>query len=134
MNREKTIPLLLAAILFTGALASTPLAQAKQYGGFHGPAEKGGYTGPGPVIMTIKDAAGQADDTWVTFRGKIINHKGDEMYTFQDASGIGVVEIDRKAWGGANVGPQDEVELLVEVDKDWGSVEFDVKTVRLIQK
>ncbi len=133
---HKKISFVLAAMLLTGALGTTSMAFAKgnKGGGFTGPSDSGGYTGPGPAIMTLKEGASQADDTWVTFRGKIVNHKGDDKYTFQDASGMGVVEIDRKAWRGAKVGPQDEVELLVEVDKDWGSVEFDVKSVKLLTK
>ncbi len=128
------VALVLAGVLFAGTVGMAPLAMAKQGGGYVGPSASGGYTGPGPVVMTIKEAGNQPDDSWVTFRGNIVNHKGDEKYTFQDASGTGVVEIDRKAWRGYRVGPNDVVELLVEVDKDWGSVEFDVKSVTPVSK
>ncbi len=131
----KKITLALAALIFAGTAGLTPLAMAKP-SGYTGPSanNNGGYTGPGPIVISIKEAGNQADDTWVTLKGKIINHMGDEKYTFQDASGTGIVEIDRKAWRGVSVGADDEVELLVEVDKDWGSVEFDVKSVRPLNK
>ncbi len=98
---------------------------------YAGPSVQGGFTGPGPVLMTAQEAAKQKDDTWVTLRGKILNHQGDDMYTFQDSSGQGLVEIDDDAWLGQTINPQDIVELVVEVDKDWGHVELDVKTIRL---
>ncbi len=135
---KKNTSVILTA-LFVGVVALAPmggeaLAKGNKNGGFNGPTAEGGYTGPGPKLMTMKEGATQADDTWVTFRGKIVNHLGDEKYTFQDASGTGTVEIDRKAWRGVQVGPNDEVELLVEVDKDWGSTEFEAKTVKIVNK
>ncbi len=133
MTTGKKWMVLFAGVLFTGALAVVPAAMAKD-GGFKGPHAGGGYTGPGPVVMTMQKAAEQPDDTWVTLEGKILNHKGDEKYTFQDASGSGVVEIDRKAWRGVEVGPSDTVQLLVEVDKDWGAVEFEAKSIKVIAK
>ncbi len=41
------------------------------------------------------------------------------------------VDIDHKRWNGVTVGPQDTVEIQ-EVDKDWNSVEIDVKQIRKI--
>ncbi len=129
----KAISLVLAGLVFAGATALAPVAMA-QGGGFKGPKQSGGYTGPGPEIVSIKEAAKLNDDAWVTFQGRIINQKGDDKYTFQDDSGTGVVEIDRKAWHGVEVGPNDYVQLLVEVDKDWGAVEFEVERVTVIKK
>ncbi|HEE1278117.1 TPA: NirD/YgiW/YdeI family stress tolerance protein, partial [Klebsiella pneumoniae] len=40
--------------------------------------------------------------------------------------------IDHKRWNGVTVGPQDTVEIQGEVDKDWNSVEIDVKQIRKI--
>ncbi|MDR8274407.1 NirD/YgiW/YdeI family stress tolerance protein, partial [Acinetobacter baumannii] len=40
------------------------------------------------------------------------------------------VDIDHKRWNGVTVGPQDTVESQGEVDKDWNSVEIDVKQIR----
>ncbi len=100
-------------------------------GGYTGPSAKGGFTGPGPALMTAQEATKQEDNTWVTLKGKILNHQGGDIYTFEDASGQGFVEIDDKAWGGQKINAQDIVELLVKVDKDWGDTELDVKTVRL---
>ncbi len=52
---------------------------------------------------------------------------------FQDATGTIHVEIDHDEWGGNAVSPTDLVEIKGEVDKDWNSVEIDVKSVAKVQ-
>ncbi len=140
MTMKKSLSILVATLML-GTFSLIPLgnslnhvdhAEAKS-GGYSGPTAKGGsYSGPGPAVMTIKDAYNQADDTWVTLQGKLINHVGGKVYTFQDASGTGKVKVDNDAWSGQNIGPNDVLELLVEVDKDWGNVELEVE--RIIKK
>ncbi len=122
-------------MLGAAPLISMAYANNNKGGGYTGPGAGavGGYTGPGPAIMTIKKAAEQPDDAWVTLQGKIINYKGDEKYTFQDASGTGTIEIDRKVWRGGNVGAQDTVKLLISVDKDWGATELEVKRIEVVK-
>ncbi len=133
MNLKKFLGITLVAVFIISSSASVALA--KQHGGFTGPSGKGhgGFTGPGPKLMTIKDAGKQPDDTWVTLKGYIVQHDGDDIYTFKDPSGTGKVEIERKAWHGLNIGPHDLIELLTKVDKDWGHVELEVKQVRRAQ-
>ncbi len=134
MTTKKTLSTL-AAVLVLGTFSFTPImhgvsiAEAKS-GGYSGPSAQGGsYTGPGPAVMTIKEAYNQADDTWLTLKGKLVNHVGGKVYTFQDASGTGKVKVDDDAWNGQSIGPNDVVELLVDVDKDWGSVELEVERI-----
>lgn len=71
-----------------------------------------------------------SDDTWVMLQGNIEQRIGDETYTFRDATGTLTVDIDRKRWNGQTVTPKDKVQLEGKVDKDWNSVEVDVKTVK----
>ena len=63
-------------------------------------------------------------------QGNIEQRIGDETYTFRDATGTLTVDIDRKRWNGQTVTPKDKVQLEGKVDKDWNSVEVDVKTVK----
>ncbi len=105
-----------------------------KFGGFSGPsAKQGGFSGPGPQVITIMEAPKQADDTWITLQGNIIQHVGDDKYTFKDASGQGIVEIDHDKWGGQHISPTDIVVLITKVDKDWGAVELEVESVRKAQ-
>ncbi len=131
---KKASRILLSSI-FAGALLCSPglaVEAFSQNGGYQGPSS-GGFSGPGPKVMTIKEASKQADDTWVTLRGKIINNVGGDIYTFQDASGTGKVEIDNEVWAGQNITANDTVEILVEVEKDWGHIEFEAERIRIVK-
>lgn len=130
----------IAAMTVIVALVSMPVLAAEQ-GGFTGPssttqvsstAQAGGFTGPSGAVTTVANAKSLRDDTWVTLRGKITERISDDLYKFQDASGVINVDIDHKRWNGVTVGPQDTVEIQGEVDKDWNSVEIDVKQIRKI--
>ena len=126
----------LAAIAAILALASAPAFAANQ-GGFSGPtstttSQTGGFVGPNGTVTTAANAKSMRDDTWVTLRGKIVERISDDLYKFQDSSGTVNVDIDHKRWNGVTVTPQDTVEIQGEVDKDWNSVEIDVKQIRKI--
>ena len=130
----------IAAMTAIVALVSMPVLAAEQ-GGFTGPssttqvsstAQAGGFTGPSGAVTTVAIAKSLRDDTWVTLRGKITERISDDLYKFQDASGVINVDIDHKRWNGVTVGPQDTVEIQGKVDKDWNSVEIDVKQIRKI--
>ncbi|ASV18447.1 YgiW/YdeI family stress tolerance OB fold protein [Klebsiella sp. 10982] len=124
----------IAAMTAIVALVSMPVLAAGQ-GGFTGPSsttQGGGFTGPSGAVTTVTNAKSLRDDTWVTLRGKITERVSDDLYKFQDASGVINVDIDHKRWNGVTVGPQDTVEIQGEVDKDWNSVEIDVKQIRKI--
>ena len=130
----------IAAMTAIVALVSMPVLAAEQ-GGFTGPssttqvsstAQAGGFTGPSGAVTTVANAKSLRDDTWVTLRGEITERISDDLYKFQDASGVINVDIDHKRWNGVTVGPQDTVEIQGEVDKDWNSVEIDVKQIRKI--
>ena len=126
----------LAAIAAILALASAPAFAATQ-GGFSGPSsttttQTGGFVGPNGTVTTASNAKTMRDDTWVTLRGNIIERVSDDLYIFKDASGTVNVDIDHKRWNGQTITPQDVVEIQGEVDKDWNSVEIDVKQIRKV--
>lgn len=124
----------LAALI---ALCSAPVLA--QQGGFLDPAapqthtqnaQQGGFSGPSAALTTVDKVKSMSDDTWVMLQGNIEQRVGDDTYTFRDASGTLTVEIDRKRWNGQTITPKDKVQLEGKVDKDWSSVEFDVKTIK----
>ncbi|MGA7506815.1 MAG: YgiW/YdeI family stress tolerance OB fold protein [Erwinia billingiae] len=127
-----------AALLAITALVSTPVLAA-QTGGFVDPnaptaqVQKGGFSGPNGTVATVKQAQDMKDDAWVTMRGNIEKRIGDEDYQFRDATGTMKVEIDHKRWEGQTISPKDNVELQGKIDKDFNSVELDVKQVRKVQ-
>ena len=83
-------------------------------------------------VTTVESAKSLRDDTWVTLRGNIVERISDDLYVFKDASGTINVDIDHKRWNGVTVTPKDTVEIQGEVDKDWNSVEIDVKQIRKV--
>ncbi|MEE4407603.1 MULTISPECIES: YgiW/YdeI family stress tolerance OB fold protein [unclassified Serratia (in: enterobacteria)] len=122
----------LAALI---ALCSAPVLA--QQGGFLDPsapqtqtAPQGGFSGPSAALTTVEKVKSMSDDAWVMLQGNIEQRVGDDTYTFRDASGTLTVEIDKKRWNGQTITPKDKVQLEGKVDKDWSSVEVDVKNVK----
>ncbi|AGO56340.1 Protein YgiW [Serratia plymuthica] len=122
----------LAALI---ALCSAPVLA--QQGGFLDPsapqtqtAPQGGFSGPSAALTTVDKVKSMSDDTWVMLQGNIEQRVGDDTYTFRDASGTLTVEIDKKRWNGQTITPKDKVQLEGKVDKDWSSVEVDVKNIK----
>ncbi|MBR5915800.1 MAG: YgiW/YdeI family stress tolerance OB fold protein [Spirochaetia bacterium] len=96
-------------------------------------AAKGGFTGGSKAeVTTVAQALKMKDDAKAVLRGNIVKQVGHEKYLFKDATGEIVIEIDDDDWGGVTVGPQDTVELIGEVDKDFNKVEFDVDIVKKV--
>ena len=82
--------------------------------------------------LTIEEAKKLRDDSPVQLQGNIVRALGDEKYTFRDASGEIVVEIDNDVWRGVTVGPGDKVEIRGEIDKDFPGfpVEIEVDAIK----
>lgn len=125
-----------AALLVITALVSAPAFAAQSGGGFVNPetpavgTHQGGFTDSQSSLTTVDKAKDLRDDSWVTLSGNIEKRIGDENYLFRDATGTMEVEIDHKRWNGQMVSPTDKVEIQGELDKDFNSVELDVKQIR----
>ncbi|MDU6079468.1 MAG: NirD/YgiW/YdeI family stress tolerance protein [Pantoea sp.] len=124
-----------AALLAILALTTAPVFAATQ-GGFVDAnaaavqAKQGGFQHDQSSVVTVKQAEEMKDDSWITVRGQLEKQIGDEDYLFRDATGTMKVEIDHKRWDGLTITPKDRVELTGELDKDFNSIELDVKQVR----
>ncbi|MCP6204746.1 NirD/YgiW/YdeI family stress tolerance protein, partial [Klebsiella pneumoniae] len=86
----------IAAMTAIVALVSMPVLAAGQ-GGYTGPSattpassttQGGGFTGPSGAVTTVTNVKSLRDDTWVTLRGKITERVSDDLYKFQDATGV----------------------------------------------
>ncbi|ALB55767.1 Protein ygiW precursor [Cronobacter universalis NCTC 9529] len=126
---------LIALCIAASALSATPVMAQK--GGFSGPdssasataTSKGGFQGPDAASTTVSEAKNLRDDAWVVLEGNIVRKMGKELYEFRDASGTVNVDIDDHVWNGVTITPKDKVRIEGEVDKDWNSVEIDVKKI-----
>ncbi|MGC3962089.1 MAG: YgiW/YdeI family stress tolerance OB fold protein [Rhodocyclaceae bacterium] len=118
--------------LIVACLAAACSAAWAQQGGFSDPAATpatGGFVGPTASMTTVEQARSLRDDTFVVLEGRIEQRLGRDKYLFRDSSGTITVDVDDRRWNGQRVTPQDRVRIEGEVDKDWNSVEIDVKTI-----
>lgn len=91
---------------------------------------QGGFSGPSSQSVTVSEAQRMADDVQVTLKGYIIQKLDHKDYLFKDDTGTIQVEIKDHIWNGITITPEDLVEISGEVDKDWTSVEIEVKQLR----
>lgn len=107
--------------------ASMNIANAQATGGFEGPSASQ------LAATTVQEALDLNDEAKVVLQGNIVNSLGDEKYTFKDATGEIVVEIDDEDWHGVKVTPEKTVEIIGEVDKDANEptkIDIDAVTVK----
>ena len=123
--------ILMTALALLGVMLCFSPAVA-QTGGFSGDKNTGGFVGPSGIVSTVEQAKTMRDDSKVILRGNILQHLGGEKYLFADKSGNITIEIEHDEWGGQIIAPADKVEIQGEVDKDWNSVEIDVKRIMKI--
>lgn len=125
----KTALYTLLAMFITLSSANAQLVGApQQAGGFEGP------RAPSVAPMTVKQALDQRDDSIVVLTGKIVNSLGDEKYTFRDDTGDVIIEIDDEDWGGIKVTPENTIEIVGEVDKEFMKpTKIDVKSFSVKQ-
>ena len=114
----KKTSLILLATFMTFASANAQLA-----GGFDGP------RAPSMAPITIQEALSRRDDAIVVLTGKIVNSLGDEKYLFRDDTDEVIIEIDDEDWHGIRVTPEDTLEIVGKVDKDFmEQTKIDVKS------
>lgn len=100
-------------------LAVLPFAAQAQKGPH--PFHRGGFVEDTLNVQYTKvaDVENLHDEAFVTLKGKIVTRVGHEKYSFQDASGTIIVEIDDDDWRGLSVSATDTVILEGEVDKHF---------------
>ncbi|AUI66999.1 MULTISPECIES: YgiW/YdeI family stress tolerance OB fold protein [Glaesserella] len=99
--------------------------QVKQKGEFR----HGGYMNSNQAVSKVTEVSSMNDDQYVVLQGKIVKQVGKEDFLFRDASGEINVEIERKAWVGQEITPNNEVKLYGEVDKSWNKTDIEVHRV-----
>lgn len=136
----KKLTLAATLIMLCGTPVLAQSASNTTQGGFDGPATtqtqpaiQGEFTGPSASSTTVDKVKTMRDDARVTLQGYIDARLGHDTYTFRDSTGTITVEIDDKRWRGQTITPQDKVQIEGKVDKDWNSVEIDVKNITKIK-
>lgn len=107
-------------ILFTSILTLSTISFAN--GGFQSQPQN-------MAINNVNSALKAKDDTPVTLVGSIIKQIDDDEYLFKDNSGTIQIEVDKKAWNGQTITPQDTIEIRGKIDKDLSKTEIEVYQV-----
>jgi len=89
----------------------------------------GGYTGPGPELVSLQEALALPSETAVTVKGNIIRYLGRDQYIFTDSTGTAEVRIPQAAWFGQQVSEADTVELHGEIKQEWTRTLISVRRV-----
>jgi uncharacterized protein (TIGR00156 family) len=71
----------------------------------------GGYTGPGPALVSVQQALSMPDGTWISIKGNITEYLGGKKYKITDPTGAADAKIGTKAWAGQHVSASDAVVL-----------------------
>jgi uncharacterized protein (TIGR00156 family) len=115
--------------VLTLALASgAGVAYAKKDKQDFGPVT-GGYTGPGPALVSVQKALSMPDGTWVSIKGNIKEYLGGKQYRIADSTGAADAKIGPKAWMGQDVSASDIVEFQGKVKKEWSHTRIDVSRI-----
>lgn len=95
---------------------------------------RGGFVATGQAITTVEQAKDLPDDTWVSLEGYIVKQLDKKHYEFKDSTGSIVVDINDRRWEGQVVTPETKVRLDGKIDKEFVSLEVDIKRVTVIDK
>lgn len=119
----------------TLALSSIAVSSVASAEGFNGGAnaqsyQQQGFVDESVIVKTVADALKANDDTPVRLDGQIVKQVGKKDFIFKDASGQEIqIEVSKKAWNGTTISPQDNIQIIGKVDKEWNKTEIEVKQV-----
>ncbi len=91
---------------------------------FTGPSVQGGQS-------TVSDALNARLGSYVTLQGNLVSHLREDHYMFRDKTGEIRVEISPGRFGGKQVGPEDSIRIMGEVDKNLRGRYIWVKSLSL---
>lgn len=99
----KTFTRTLAAVALSLGLAAAAQAQ---------------FTGPSRTeTVTVTAAQSMGFGRYVTLEGSIVAHLREDLYVFRDETGEITVEIGGEQFRGRQIGPNDRVRLMGEIDR-----------------
>ena len=117
-----------AIALSSVAVYNTAIAQGFNDGHKHNTQQ--GFVDESVIVKTVDDALNANDDTLVRLDGQIVKQIGKKDFLFKDASGKEIqIEVSKKAWNGETIAPQDNIQIIGKVDKEWNKTDIDVKQI-----
>lgn len=112
----------LALVLLSLAIATASPAVAQ----FTGPSLQGQQSSVA-AVQSVRIGS------YVALEGSVVAHLREDYYLFRDDSGEIRVEISRRAFAGQEVGPDDRVRIMGEVDSGRSGRYVWVKSLQLLR-
>ena len=117
-----------AIALSSVAVYNTAIAQGFNDG--NNQVTQQGFVDESVIVKTVADALNANDNTPVRLDGQIVKQIGKKDFLFKDASGKEIqIGVSKKAWNGQTIAPQDNIQIIGKVDKEWNKTEVDVKQI-----
>ena len=122
--------LLTVAAIALSSVAVYNTAMAQGFNDGKNQVTQQGFVDESVIVKTVADALNANDNTPVRLDGQIVKQIGKKDFLFKDASGKEIqIEVSKKAWNGVTIGPQDNIQIIGKVDKEWNKTDIDVKQV-----
>lgn len=122
--------LLTVAAIALSSVAVYNTAMAQGFNDGNNQVTQQGFVDESVIVKTVADALNANDNTPVRLDGQIVKQIGKKDFLFKDASGKEIqIEVNKKAWNGQTIAPQDNIQIIGKVDKEWNKTEVDVKQI-----
>lgn len=94
---------------------------------------KAAFIGPGTDKVTAQEVLSLVDGAYVTLEGALVERVKDELYIFEDSSGIVLVEVEEDDFRGLTITPHHKIRIVGEVDEPFiGNNRVDVDRLILL--
>ena len=122
--------LLTVAAIALSSVAVYNTAMAQGFNDGKNQVTQQGFVDESVIVKTVADALNANDNTPVRLDGQIVKQIGKKDFLFKDASGKEIqIEVSKKAWNGQTIAPQDNIQIIGKVDKEWHKTDIDVKQI-----
>ena len=122
--------LLTVAAIALSSVAVYNTAMAQGFNDGNNQVTQQGFVDESDLVKTVADALNANDNTPVRLDGQIVKQIGKKDFLFKDASGKEIqIEVSKKALNGQTIAPQDNIQIIGKVDKEWNRTEVDVKQI-----
>lgn len=125
------ILLMTAGSVFAATETATTNTMPQQMGE-HGRNEHrgpGGFLNTNMPVTTVSQLNTVKEDQKILLEGYLVKQVNKKEFEFKDATGTTTVKIDRRAFRGAMITPNDQVKLFGKADKEDGKTEVKIKFV-----
>ena len=126
----KKLMALTTILTISGAAFANGFQDPNHLSNTHQSVQQQGFIDESVIVKNVADALNAQDNTPVRIEGKIVKQLNKKHFLFKDNAGQEIeIEVNKKAWKGLSITPQDNIQIIGKVDKEWNKKEIDVKQI-----